>query len=330
MSTEPVYTSSVDLPVSPDEAFALVTDPERLRRWSAVCAAVDLRAGGAWSWTITPSHTAGGTIREVDPGRRVVYGWGWLDMDGLPPDTSTVTLTIEETESGSRVTLTHAGLPTQEQLDGHAEGWDHYLQRLELLAVKGDAGRDEWAWEPEKLDPIVAGYAVLAALQPMLRRLTADDKPRATPCGGQTCHEVAEHLMGSLSALGSMAGTTVERPDLGSLETKVSVMADQALSAWAERGLEGTVTEPRGREIPASFGPTIIDVEMLLHGWDIAEGSGQTIEISDKVVSYVAGLSEQVIPGGRGDAFGDEVAAPLHADALGRLAAYSGRTPINA
>ena len=61
------YSSSVELPVSPDEAFALVTEPDRLRRWSSVCATVELRAGGAWSWHVTPSHTAGGTIREVDP-----------------------------------------------------------------------------------------------------------------------------------------------------------------------------------------------------------------------------------------------------------------------
>ena len=40
------YTISAELPVSPDEAFALVTEPERLRRWKTVSATVDLRAGG--------------------------------------------------------------------------------------------------------------------------------------------------------------------------------------------------------------------------------------------------------------------------------------------
>jgi len=160
----PVYSSSVDLPIGPDEAFALVTEAERLRRWSSVCATVDLRAGGSWRWQVSPSHAAGGTIREVDPGRRVVFGWGWLGDDVLPPDASTVTVTVEATAAGSRVTLTHEGLPTQQQVDGHAEGWNHYLERLELLAVKGDAGRDEWSWSPENLDPVVAGYAALAEI----------------------------------------------------------------------------------------------------------------------------------------------------------------------
>ncbi len=35
------------LPVSADEAFALITEPDRLRRWLAVSARVDLRAGGS-------------------------------------------------------------------------------------------------------------------------------------------------------------------------------------------------------------------------------------------------------------------------------------------
>lgn len=332
MNTEinEVFTATVDLPVGPDEAFALVTEPERLRRWTAVCATVDLRAGGTWTWRVTPGHVAAGRVHEVEPGRRLVLGWGWDGDEALPPDSSTVTITIEEADGGSRLTLTHAGLPTAESRAGHAEGWRHYLERLELLAVKGDAGPDEWASSPEHLEPILAGYAVLAAIQPMLRRLTAEDKPKATPCGGQTCHQVAVHLMESMTGLGGMAGAEVTMPPEGSLETKVSLMADEALRAWAERGLEGTVTDPAGREVPAAFAPTVIDVELLLHGWDIAQGSGQTIEVSDAVVDHVAGLAEQIIPRGRGDAFADEVAAASGAGALDRLAAYSGRRALSA
>jgi uncharacterized protein (TIGR03086 family) len=330
MSPDIVYTSSVDLPVGPEEAFSLVTEPERLRRWAAVCATVDLRAGGAWRWQVSPTHTAGGTVREVDPGRRVVLGWGWLGDVALPPDSSTVTVTIEPTDGGSRVTLTHEGLPTQQQIDAHAEGWGHHLERLELLAVKGDAGRDEWAWSPERLDPIVAGYAVLAAIQPMLRSLTAEDKPKVTPCGDQTCHQVAVHLMGSMTGLGGMAGASIEMPVEGSLESKVSQMADEALRAWADRGLDGTVIDPAGREVPAIVAPTVIDVELLLHGWDIAQGSGREIEISDDVVGYISSLAEQIIPAGRGDAFADEVSAAPGAGALERLAAYSGRRALTA
>jgi uncharacterized protein (TIGR03086 family) len=328
--TSPVFTATVDLPVGPDEAFALVTEPERLRRWAAVCATVDLRAGGNWSWLVTPGHVAAGRVHEVEAGRRLVLGWGWEGDASLPPDASTVTIVIEETDGGSRLTLSHAGLPTPESQTGHAEGWRHYLDRLELVAVKGEAGPDEWAWAPESLDPIVAGYAVLAAIQPMLRRLTAEDKPKPTPCGDRTCHQVAVHLMESMTGLGGMAGVDVAMPANGSLESKVSQMADQALRAWADRGLDGSVTDPAGHEVPAAFAPTVIDIELLLHGWDIAQGSGQVIEISDEVVDHVAGLAEQIIEKGRGDAFADEVEPATGGGALDRLAAYSGRRPVSA
>ena len=326
-----VFTASVDLPVSPDEAFALVTEPERLRRWAAVCATVDLRAGGSWSWMVTPGtgHLAGGTFREVEPGRRLVLGWGWEGDDTLPPDASTVTVTIEETELGSRLTIEHAGL-VGEQLQGHAAGWEHYLERLERLAVKGDAGPDEWAWAPQELDPIVAGYAALVTLQPVLRGLTAEDKPKATPCTELTCHQVAVHLMGSISALAGMAGATVEMPTEGSLESKISQMTDETLRAWRARGLDGTVTDPAGSEVPAAFGPVVLAIELLLHGWDLAQGSGQVMEASDEVVAYVAGLAEPIIATGRGFAFADEVEPAPGAGALDRFAAYSGRQPIPA
>ena len=68
------YTHAALLPVSPDEAFALITDPERIRRWQTVSAYVDLRAGGSYRWVITPGFTAAGTYQEVEPGTRIVFG----------------------------------------------------------------------------------------------------------------------------------------------------------------------------------------------------------------------------------------------------------------
>ena len=108
------YTKTAILPVTPDEAFALITDPERLRRWQTVTAYVDLRAGGDYRWTVTPGHVAAGTYREVEPGRRLVFGFGWEGSDDLPPDASTVTFVVEPVEGGCQVTLTHEGLSEEQ------------------------------------------------------------------------------------------------------------------------------------------------------------------------------------------------------------------------
>ncbi|MGH3383547.1 MAG: TIGR03086 family metal-binding protein [Nocardioidaceae bacterium] len=321
------YTKSAVLPVTPDQAFALVTEPERLRRWQTVSAVVDLRAGGSYKWTVTPGHVAGGTFREVEAGRRIVFGWGWDGNEDLPYDASTVTVTVEPAEGGSLVTLVHEGL-TEEQAKSHAEGWDHYFERLERVATTGDAGPDEWAYAPANLTPVVAAEAALAVLQPILRNLTAEDQPKPTPCADFSCHQLADHLMTSIAQLGAMAGGTVTNPEQGSLENKVSVMAGQAIDAWRKVDLGGTVPAAGGSAMPAAFAASILPVELALHGWDLAQSSGQTIHISAELVDYLRGLAEGLVPGGRGASFGDEVVPADGASALDRLAAYAGRTAL--
>ncbi|HSE08282.1 MAG TPA: TIGR03086 family metal-binding protein [Nocardioidaceae bacterium] len=321
------YTKSVVLPVSPDEAFALVTEPERLRRWQTVTAVVDLRAGGSYRWAVTPGHLAGGTFREVEPGRRIVFGWGWDGNDALPYDASTVTVTVEPTEGGSKVTLVHEGL-TEEQAKAHAEGWDHYLERLERAATSGDAGPDEWAYAPENLDPIVAAEAALAVVQPVLRNLTAEDQPKPTPCRDLTCHELAEHLLTSLGQLAAMAGAGDEIALTGTLENRVSVAAGRAIEAWRNVDLNGTVPGPGGSPMPARFLAGVLPLEIALHGWDLAQASGQSMHISDELVAYLREIADEVVPGGRGRSFADEVSPAEDASPIDRLAAFAGRTPL--
>jgi uncharacterized protein (TIGR03086 family) len=322
------FTKTVHLPVDADEAFALITQPERLRRWQTVSAQVDLRAGGAYRWTVTPGHIASGTYREVEPGRRVIFGWGWDGSADLAADSSVVTITLEPVEGGTTVTLVHEGL-TAEQEVGHAEGWNHFLGRLEQAAATGDAGPDEWAAAPQDLDQLVSAEATLAVLQPVLRNLTDEDRTRATPCSEFDCHALAEHLFGSLTGLGAMVGTTVVNPEQGSLENRVAVMADQVITAWRARGLEGTVPHPAGGEFPAALAVNILSLELLLHAWDFAQGSGQKLTVSDELATYVLGLAEQVVPGARaGGAFAEEVEVAAGASPMEKLVAYTGRRPL--
>jgi uncharacterized protein YndB with AHSA1/START domain len=172
---------SVLVPLSADETFALLTEPERLRRWQAVTARIDLRAGGSYRWTIDPGHTAAGTVVEVEPGRRLVITWGWEGSTELPPGVSTVTITVEPSDGGTLVRLVHEGL-NDEQATGHGEGWSHYLDRLVLAARTGDAGADEWATRSDSLDRLTAAEAALAVCQVVLRGIDDTDSVTATPC----------------------------------------------------------------------------------------------------------------------------------------------------
>ncbi len=320
------YSRTVALPVGPDEAFALLTEPERLRRWQTVTATVDLRAGGAYRWTVVPGHVAAGTFREIEPGRRVVLGWGWVGGDDLPPDASTVTITVEPaTDGGSVVTLVHEGL-TEEQAKQHAEGWDHYLDRLQRVAATGEAGLDEWTQAPDALDPLVASEAALSALQPVLRSLTQADRLKATPCDDFDCHQLVEHLMTSLRQLGAMAGTELDNPGSGSAEDRVSVLAGGAIEAWRHHDLEGNVAGDSG--LPASFAINVLPLEIALHGWDLSQSTGHPFGLSDAVADYLRGLADVVVPNGRGHAFAEETVAADGASSIDRLAAFAGRTPL--
>ena len=134
--------------------------------------------------------------------------------------------------------------------------------------------------------------------------------------------------MDSLRDVGAMAGAEVVRPEVGGLEVKVSEMADQAFTAWRTRGIEGSVSLANGYEFPAATAAALLPIELMLHGWDLAEGSGRRLVVADPLVAYVRAMSEDVIPGGRGRSFGDEVEPGGAADALERFAAYAGRSPL--
>ena len=83
--------------------------------------------------------------------------------------------------------------------------------------------------------------------------------------------------------------------------------------------------------MPASVGASLLSLELLLHGWDIAQGAGREIRVSDDVVGYVRTLADPVVPAGRErGSFADEVTPATDATPLDRLAAFAGRTPISA
>lgn len=165
----------------------------------------------------------------------------------------------------------------------------------------------------------------MASLQPVLRGVTTEDRTKQTPCAEFDCHGLAEHLMGGLVQLGSMAGVTVERPAEGSLEAKVSEISDQVICAW--RAYQGEMSVDG--HLPSSMAQAIVAIELLLHGWDLAEASGQTMRVSDEVVAYISGIAGQIIDSGRErGSFGTAVEASADASAIDTLAAFAGRMKV--
>ena len=316
--------TSVLVPLDPDETFALLTEPERLRRWQAVTARVELRAGGEYRWTIIPGHTASGTITEVEPGKRLVFTWGWEDSEDLPPGASTVTITLEPTEGGTRVNLVHSGL-TPAQAEGHLQGWNHYGERLVAAARNGDAGADEWATF-ESGDALTATEASLAVCQTVLRQLRPGDGSAQTPCAEFNVDKLVEHLVGSLHLLGAAGGAPAPADQTGTPEVRVANAAQATIEAWRKRGLDGMVNLGQS-EVPAGVAVDIILLELLVHAWDFAQAAHQAITVDDALSTYVLERGRLVIaPQMRdGSNFAEEIEVAPEADSLTRLAAFTGR-----
>jgi uncharacterized protein (TIGR03086 family) len=264
----------------------------------------------------------------VDPGRRVVFTWGWEGSAELPPGASTVTITLEPADGGTLVHLVHEGL-TAEQADSHAEGWNHYLGRLVKAATDGDAGADEWGVVPEP-GPITAAEATLAVCQRVLRGLPEADYHQPTVCTEFDVTQLADHLMGSVTSLADAAGGEAV-PAGPTLESKVATAAQAMLEAWTARGVDGTV-KLGPHEMPAGLTLGIGSIEFLVHAWDFAQVTGQQVAVADGLSQYVLDVAGQLItPEGRaGGSFADPVEAGPDAGLLDRLIAFTGRAVSSA
>lgn len=128
----------------PSIVYGYLTDSELWARWQGVGAMIEATPGGIFGISMPNGQRARGQFVELEPHRRVVFSWGWVDHPGVPPGSSTVEIELVADEGGTMVTLTHTGLPPEE-IDAHRLGWDHYIPRLASVAEGGDPGPDTGA-----------------------------------------------------------------------------------------------------------------------------------------------------------------------------------------
>jgi uncharacterized protein (TIGR03086 family) len=319
------FDKTVLLPLDIDQAFALITEPERLRRWQTVAARVDLKVGGEYRWTVTPGHHATGTFSEIEPGKRVVFTWGWEQSGAMAPSDSVVSITLEPASGGTSVRLVHEGLNEQQEV-AHAEGWNHYLGRLVAEATNGDAGADEWAAAPDPLNELIAADATLAVLERVLRSLTPADLDAQTPCADYKVGQLLDHLAGSISGIGQALGAPVTDDAEKAPEARIADLAQPVLEAFYRRGLEGTV-DMGFAELPATMVAAILNLEFLVHAWDFSKALGADLNVSDALTDYVEVLAQQTISDQvrAGGSFAPAQQVAESATSLERLVAFTGR-----
>jgi len=171
------------------------------------------------------------------------------------------------------------------------------------------------------------GAAALAACRAVLQRVTASDLGRETPCTEYSVAQVGDHLERSMVLLAGSAGAHVEPLGGATLDDRIAPLAKQALSAWQEHGVDGSV--PLGsRTLPAANVYDIVLLELVIHGWDVnrALGASTIFDVRADLVEHLIQQTPILIkPEARGRSFAEPAPVTADATALDRLVAFTGR-----
>jgi uncharacterized protein (TIGR03086 family) len=319
------FDTTVFLPLDTHAVFELVTQPERLRRWKTVAARIELEVGGEYRWTITPGHSVMGNILELVPGKKMVLSWGWEGSEDLPPGASTVSIILEGVEGGTNLRLVHAGL-NEEQEAGHAQGWNHYLDRLATFSSSGIATADPWTFAPENMDPVVAIEACLVITQRILANISISDLQKPTPCPEMNVEQLVEHLFRSLSNTARGLGLEVAFDSGMNPEVQIADLAQRMVEALGKHGMNGEI-DIRIATLPAPIVAALMSMELLIHGWDLSVAIGQGYEVSNVVAGYVLNNCRMIITQEVRDRglFAPEIKSHETDSEIAQLIAFSGR-----
>jgi uncharacterized protein YndB with AHSA1/START domain len=114
-----------------EEVWEKLTTGEGLTKWMAVDAVAEAIPGGRLQWVHENGATMVGRFVELNPPRRLVIAYGWKDdLMGVPPESTTVEIELEEHEDVTTLTLVHSGIPP-EVIDDHERGWSFFMARLQ-------------------------------------------------------------------------------------------------------------------------------------------------------------------------------------------------------
>ena len=175
-----------------DIVFSFFTDTARWAAWWGAGSAIDARRGGRVLIRYPDGTEAVGEVEEVAPPDRLVFTYGYVSGQLIPPGGSRVTIQLAPHEEGTRLHLRHEFADAATR-DHHVQGWRYQLSLFaNRVANEVNAGAaaavDRWfsAWATADDRQRDAALAALVAPDVQFRRAAEDasgdavDRPART------------------------------------------------------------------------------------------------------------------------------------------------------
>jgi uncharacterized protein (TIGR03086 family) len=199
-------------------------------------------------------------------------------------------------------------------------------QAARLGAAEGDSapgatlgGRMGPVEQLNELGPVLAG---------VVGKISPDQLTNPTPCTKFTVRDVLEHMVGGATAFAAAfrgQPPPAPAPSTDVLAAFGPALQDLAAAISQPGALQRTVAAPFG-DVDAEACARFVVLDGLVHAWDLAQATGQSISPSHALVTDVTAFAHGALDGLRdGDTFGPALAPPADATAMERLAAFTGR-----
>ena len=135
MSDTVLVEQEITIEASAETVFALLTDAKGLREWMAVESGSEVVVGGRVCWRHEDVSVMSGRFVEIEPPTRLVFSYGW-EEGGLdvPPESTQVTIDLEERDGVTQLRLVHRRLPLA-VVEDHRRGWEYFLGKLASCAA---------------------------------------------------------------------------------------------------------------------------------------------------------------------------------------------------
>jgi uncharacterized protein (TIGR03086 family) len=175
-----------------------------------------------------------------------------------------------------------------------------------------------------------------AEAEKVVSNVKVDQLDNATPCAEFDLRGLLNHLIGAMTIQAEAAETgkaALPGPDADFIgddpAQAVKDARDRLVAAWTKPGvLDKSLDLPWG-QFPASMYAGMVFTESIVHGWDVAQATGQDFdpdpELAEAALAYLTPIDGMLR---QPQVYAERIEVSADAPVIERLIAFTGRKPL--